>query len=574
MEALTDSGEWTALNATARRLLGLLTVLLALGLAQAHSASGAVVNPRFFEKVAVAPELSVAGEGLAWSAVDPTNSYVLRRNIPGSAPEYAIVKAISALPPSVPGQTVGYSVRSILAAGWSREVLLAYPPAGEASQLGGGLIGGTQMLELGERRFFGGTGAQPLLVLAGATLAWEAIDPSNSYVLRRKLPGRSAEYALVKANEALPAAIPGQTVGYSLRPALGSSWSAEVGITYASTIAPEEKPSAPSSACKLYAAVQGSDSNPGTLTSPLRTVKGLIRRLPAGATGCLKSGQTFNGSFTLYNGDSNGEPRLPVTITSTDPANPATIFGRVVTQAGANWLTFTALNFKWNELLGLGLPQITVGSNHTSWTHDNVENANTTICINTVSSARWGVAHYTLIDHDRIHDCGGPIPYSSSLASGYTSHGVYAIGYHTIITNNYIYHESSRGVLLRGSKYGVVEHNIIDDNGSGVGFGDLGASNNEVAYNIITNSLKSINGCCNVFGVFSWWKDGLVGTGNTFHNNCVWGNQQGNIETRGGGFTATENRITNPLYVNAAEHNYKLQPGSPCLGYGPESALP
>ncbi|MEA2315769.1 MAG: hypothetical protein QOI03_2461, partial [Solirubrobacteraceae bacterium] len=25
---------------------------------------------------------------------------------------------------------------------------------------------------------------------------------------------------------------------------------------------------------------------------------------------------------------------------------------------------------------------------------------------------------------------------------------------------------------------------------------------------------------------------------------------------------------------NAAEHNYKLQPSSPCLGYGPDTAQP
>jgi hypothetical protein len=286
------------------------------------------------------------------------------------------------------------------------------------------------------------------------------------------------------------------------------------------------------------------------------------------------AGQTFSGDVTLYGGDSHGVAGAPVTITSTDPARPATIFGRVVTETGADWITFSHLKFKWNEALGIGLPQITVGSQHTSWTYDDVENHNTTICFNTIASLLYGTAYHTLIDHDRIHDCGGPLPYTSPTSNGYTSHGVYAIGYETIVTNNYLYHESNRGVQLRGSHGAVVEHNIIDDNGSGIVFGDLGASNNEVAYNIITNSTKGINRCCNVYGVFSWWGFGPVGTGNTFHNNCMYGNAQGNIDTSGGGFTASNNVTADPRYVEPAAHNYKLQASSPCLGYGPDTAQP
>jgi parallel beta-helix repeat protein len=160
------------------------------------------------------------------------------------------------------------------------------------------------------------------------------------------------------------------------------------------------------------------------------------------------------------------------------------------------------------------------------------------------------------------------------LSNGYTSHGVYAMGYYTSVTNNYIYLNSGRGVQLRGSHHATVEHNVIDENGAGIVFGNLGASNNEVAYNIITNSSTRINNCCNVYGVYSWWGGEAPGGENHLHSNCLYGNDEGNINGGGGGFAAAENVIANPRYVEAAARNYRLQPGSPCLGYGPDTAQP
>jgi hypothetical protein len=574
-DGLPSGGQMTALRRSGKSSKAILLALLLIGgmltgLASTASATVTLSNGRFFPRPTVAPNLAAVGGTLSWDAVDPTNSYVLRRKIAGQAAEYALVKGDSALPPIIPESTVSYAVMAILGGPWSSEVSITYPSIVSADLAT--FIGEEGLVELREGRFVERAVGQPQITVAGETLSWSALDPTNSYVLRRKLPNHQAEYALVKSTSALPPAIEGSTVVYTVKAAIGGLWSPEVSVSYPGSAAEEE--TAPEPDCALYASPEGSDGGPGSLAAPLRTVKELIRRLSAGETGCLMSGRTFNGSFTLYDGDSHGEAHEPVTITSTDPTRPATIYGRIVTEGGADWLSFTHLKLRWKEELGLGLPQITVGSSHTTWRYDDVENANTAICFNAIASLTYGTANYTLIDHDRIHDCGGPYPYISPTATGYMSHGVYAIGNHTVITNNYLYHEANRGVQLRGSQGAIVEHNIIDDNGSGIVFGDLGASNNEVAYNIITNSTRSINGCCNVYGVFSWWGTGAVGTGNTFHNNCLYGNDDGNVNTSGGGFTATENMIANPRYVEAATHDYTLQPASPCLGYGPDSAQP
>ena len=65
--------------------------------------------------------------------------------------------------------------------------------------------------------------------------------------------------------------------------------------------------------------------------APFCNGQGLIGALGAGQTGCLTSGQTFAG-FTLHGGDSHGAEGAPVTITSTNPAIPATINTRIATE--------------------------------------------------------------------------------------------------------------------------------------------------------------------------------------------------------------------------------------------------
>jgi parallel beta-helix repeat protein len=314
--------------------------------------------------------------------------------------------------------------------------------------------------------------------------------------------------------------------------------------------------------CTLYASNSGSDSNDGSSARPFATAQKLVAALTPGQTGCLASGQTFNGAVSLY--DHGGTASAPVTLTSTDVSDPATIFGRVVTHPGADYVTFTRLNFNWDSG-GQNLPSITIGSEHVSLTYDDIQSENTTICINAIDDPTWGTAKYTLIDHNRIHNCGVR-PVTSYSSPGYFSHGIYVIGYYTTITNNYLYDNSNRGIQLRGSKGAVVEHNTIDGNGSGIVFGDLAASNNEVAYNIITNSGNACN--CNSYGAYSWWGGDDVGSGNTFHDNCLFHNQGGAVELHGGGYLARHNKVVDPRYVDRTHHDYALRAHSPCAAYG------
>jgi hypothetical protein len=121
-------------------------------------------------------------------------------------------------------------------------------------------------------------------------------------------------------------------------------------------------------------------------------------------------------------------------------------------------------------------------------------------------------------------------------------------------------------VLLRGGSGAVVEHNVIDSDGSGIIMGDLSPANDTVAWNIITNSGGVCATCYDYYGIGGF---GGLGAGNAYRNNDVFGNDSGNIGPHPG-IAMQGNVEVNPLYVNAPSHDYTLQLDSPVLGYGPE----
>jgi Right handed beta helix region len=356
-----------------------------------------------------------------------------------------------------------------------------------------------------------------------------------------------------------------------------------------------------SSGCHLYASTSGSDSNPGTASAPFATAKHLLEKLSARETGCLASGQTFAG-FTLYAGNTHGAKGEPVTLTSTNPEVPAIIDSRVTTEKGTDWLTFTHLILKADVLNNAEEPSPTIDSAHTTWTYDDISGGGIDICLLTGAVGdSYGTGEYTLIEGDRVHDCGHPLTreelecqgvsklpvcttenvdiYESRL-NGWHAHGIYDEGTYTTVRNSYFYDNSSKGILLRGGTGAVIEHNVIDHNGSGLLFGDDEQSHATVAWNLITNSTspcakEAPTGYkCDSFGI---WSYNCLCTGDVVRNNDVYGNEGGNIappEDLSSEIKLEHNFEVDPLYVNAAAHEYTLQADSPALGYGPDTAPP
>jgi parallel beta-helix repeat protein len=300
--------------------------------------------------------------------------------------------------------------------------------------------------------------------------------------------------------------------------------------------------------CSLVASPSGSDEANGSLSAPFRTAQKLVDTLAPGQFGCLEAG-TYNEDVTFSHGGAAG---APVRLTSY-PGQSATLSGRLWVKHGSDYVTVSRLN-----LIGANsdnLPSPTLNGDHATFTYDTVTNNHTAICF--VVGSDWGSATNTVISHDVIHDCG-------VMPAANHDHGIYvADAVNTRIVWNEIYDNADRGVqLYPDAQNTIVAHNVIDGNGEGVLFsGDYGtASDNANVYaNLITGSVIRHD-------VESYYPDGnRTGHGNALHNNCIWRAAESPVDTSSGGFSSTSNRIANPEYVNAAAHDYRLQPGSPCL---------
>ena len=302
-------------------------------------------------------------------------------------------------------------------------------------------------------------------------------------------------------------------------------------------------------ACSLYVAPGGSDGLPGSAAQPFATVQHLADTLAAGQTGCVRGG-SYTEDVTVTHA---GQPGAPITITSYT-AERATLTGRLWVHQGADYVTVANMNLDGRNTNNLPSPDINAA--HTTFTGNDVTDEHTAICFDVGSDTTYGRATSTLIQDNRIHDCG-------TLPAANHDHGIYVeSSTGATIIENVIYKNADRGIqLYPDAQNTLIERNIIDSNGEGIIFsGDFGlaSGNNTVANNLITNATLR-------YDIESWYPEANpIGTGNTVQHNCVWAGAKGTIQTPESGYTATNNLTTNPQYANPTTGDYRINSTSPC----------
>ncbi len=278
-------------------------------------------------------------------------------------------------------------------------------------------------------------------------------------------------------------------------------------------------------------------------------VGAVLNGLAPGQAACLSSGN-YAGDFTIRNGG--------VTLTAV-PGATATISGYIEIADSANDVTVSNLTIDgssspantfqiWGDRFKLLNSEVNGG--HSSTIQD---------CV-FIGHPTYGVAYDTVIDHNRIHDCG---------ASGH-GHGLYVKDTRgqTKITNNYIYDNTNFGIQFYDDGDGVLfSHNVVDGSQTNAGLIFAGetstaSDNDTVSYNIFTNN--------KTYGITSYWGTFGVGIGNSADHNCFYGNALGPFGSQIGWTKGDGNVLANPLYVDRAGKDFRLGAGSPCAGYGPQ----
>jgi hypothetical protein len=299
--------------------------------------------------------------------------------------------------------------------------------------------------------------------------------------------------------------------------------------------------------CAKVASPLGSNSNSGTLAKPYATVEKLANSLRAGQVGCVRAG-VYTRDVKVSRG---GTSSAPTTITSF-PGERATVVGRFRVSDTANNVIVQQLEL--DGFNGEILPSPTVNGDNIVFRDNDVTNRNTTICF-LLGSDEYGRARGTVIERNRIHNCGHLPPTNHH-------HGIYVeAADNARITDNWIYDNADRGVQLFPDAQGTyVARNVIDGNGEGVVF-SRESSNNVVERNVLSNPVVRYN-------IESFE---LSGAGNVARLNCVWSTRHwGNAGIQLDiGLPVANNLVTDPGYVNRDQKDFRLVPGSPCVNISP-----
>jgi chitodextrinase len=302
--------------------------------------------------------------------------------------------------------------------------------------------------------------------------------------------------------------------------------------------------------CAKVASPVGSDGAAGTLASPYRTPQKLAASLSPGQTGCLRGGAyTATSSYVLE--VSRGGIRL-----RSFPGERARLIGIVHVKQSAAGVTLSHLDIEGTG----GANTVKVYAPDVVLEHNWITNLGRgRSCLILGSNSGYGQAARAIVRGNRFHDCG-------ATANGNKDHGVYA--------QNVVDGEIVRNVFWNSAAYAIqlypnaqrtrFAYNVVDGDTpsvrGGVVFGgdsSYASSNNVAERNVISYAVT--------YNVTSTWS-GSVGSGNIARNNCLWAGKMGNVNTSNGGFTASSNTVTNPLFLDRRNRDYRLAAVSACLG--------
>jgi hypothetical protein len=167
-----------------------------------------------------------------------------------------------------------------------------------------------------------------------------------------------------------------------------------------------------------------------------------------------------------------------------------------------------------------------------------------------------------IIRFNKIHDVGQCEAYDHLI---YLSHGN-----NVRIYDNWLYNDAhGRGVQLYPAPTNArVFNNVVDHAGEGFVIGNEPGetvAGNQIYNNVITNSTGLPSQGISGEGIHDLY-GGKRGTGNSFHDNVLYGNPGGI-----GHLTDVDhydNTSANPRLSDPVEHDYRPLPGSPAANWG------
>ncbi len=380
-----------------------------------------------------------------------------------------------------------------------------------------------------------GSSRQPSALFAGLScgrtykLAVDAADPTGNHSSKAQISAATASCAPGDSPPPPPPGPPPPPPAPPAPPGLGNGLPPAL---------------AESAGQAFYVATTGSDSNPGTVVAPWRTIQKALNTLVAGQRAFVRAG-TYTENLDMNRA---GSPLAPITVEAYGSEKP------VLDSAGSHPLEvsssgayFRFRGFKIQDSPGASGGNVDIYGHHVEISRNEVTNGHD-----------QGI--YTAEESDHVQILGNWIHHNGA-GEIHQSHGIYLQGDDHLVANNVIHdHVEGFGIQVydKGARAIVTGNTITGAGHSGIVVGGSGGVSNVRVH----NNVLAFN---NHWGISN---DSACPTSSVADHNVIFGNDYGPTRGCSGLSFAGGNRTTDPLFTSYAARNFHLLAGSPALDYG------
>jgi hypothetical protein len=306
----------------------------------------------------------------------------------------------------------------------------------------------------------------------------------------------------------------------------------------------------------------GSDSNPGTLAQPWRTIQKAFNTLRAGEVALVRGG-VYTQSVVMTR---SGSAVAPITVRNYPGEQPVIHPGGSGSMDYPVRITAGAAYFRLQGFVIENAPLDTTVNVYISDGQVQQPQAAHDIELRD-NEIRNGMGTGVLVAPwtERVHLIGNAV-HDNGIGTAHQHQGLYFQGQDGLIANNAVYDQPNGfGIQVRGEDTSIAANNIIVTENTAVGNSLAGVVVENTASNVkVVNNVSAFNG---TYGIHGYYCCGPILPGNVGFNNVLYGNGSGPTRNTTGTIVdfSGGNILSDPRFRDRAAADFRLQIGSAAL---------